>query len=130
MPCLYRVKGLFERRSNIIRKVTRCRKGESVNTYLVDLNYLAETCDFDEFLSQAFQDRLVCGLVSSDMRKRILTENDLTLSRAIEITTRMEAAEFEAINIKNGVASKIHKFTKANAIPENNVCQQDGKKPH
>ncbi|KAK2702188.1 hypothetical protein QYM36_019198 [Artemia franciscana] len=32
----------------------------------------------------------------------------------------MEAAEFEAIIIKNGVASKIHKFTKANAIPENN----------
>ncbi|KAK2723988.1 hypothetical protein QYM36_002357, partial [Artemia franciscana] len=96
------------------------RKGESVNNYLVDLKHLAETCDFDEFLSQAFQDRLVCGLVSSDMRKRILTENDLTLSRAIEITTSMEAAEFEAIIIKNGVASKIHKFTKANAIPENN----------
>ncbi|KAK2724446.1 hypothetical protein QYM36_001077 [Artemia franciscana] len=49
----------------------------------------------------------------------------LTLSRAIEITSSMEAADFEAINIKDGVASKIHKFTKANAMPENAPMNED-----
>ncbi|KAK2718010.1 hypothetical protein QYM36_006706 [Artemia franciscana] len=62
--------------------------------------------------------------------KRLLTEDDLTLSRAIEITSSVEAAEFEAISIKDRVASKIHKFTKANAMPENAVCYRCGKGPH
>ena len=106
------------------------RQGESVNTYLVELKHIAETCDFGEFLSQALRDHFVCGLISSGMQKRLLTEDDLTLSKAIEITSNMEVAEFEAINIKDGVASKIHKFTKANAMPENVVCYRWGKGPH
>ncbi|KAK2727983.1 hypothetical protein QYM36_008454 [Artemia franciscana] len=70
------------------------RQGESLNTYMAELKHLAETCDFGEFFSQVFRDRFVCGLVSSGMQKRLLTENDLTLSRATEITSSMEATEF------------------------------------
>ncbi|KAK2702837.1 hypothetical protein QYM36_018568 [Artemia franciscana] len=104
------------------------RQGESVNTTW--WNWDGGTCDFGKFFSQALRNHFVCGQVSRDMQKRLLTENDLTLSRAIEITSSMEDSEFETINIKDGVASKIHKFTKANSMPENVVCYRYRKGPH
>jgi len=83
----------------------------------VELKHLAETYNFGEFLCRAMRDHFVCGLVSSGMQKRLLNENDLTLSRVIEITSSMEAAKFKVINIKDRVASKINKFyqSKCNA---------------
>ena len=68
---------------------------EKVNDFLIKLRRLARMCDFGEFLEQALRDRFVCGLANTDLQKRLLTEKNLTLERAIAVATAMETAVLE-----------------------------------
>ena len=56
--------------------------GESVAEFLAELKRLATHCQFGAFLEEALRDRLVCGLRSESVQKRLLAETDLTLKRA------------------------------------------------
>ena len=58
----------------------------------MELRHLARTCDFGQFLEEALHDRLVCGLNNSSIQKKLLSENELTLQRAIDIATAAEMA--------------------------------------
>ena len=69
---------------------------ESVTEYVAQLRKLATHCEIGEFLSEALRDRLVCGLVSAITQKRLLSEANLTLAKAVEIAQGMEAAERRA----------------------------------
>ena len=68
------------------------RSGESVSDYLAGLHKLASRCKFGTFLPEALRDRLVCGLGSEAIQKSLLTKDDLTLEKAMEIALSMEAA--------------------------------------
>ena len=59
---------------------------------MMELQHLARTCDFGQFLEEALCDRLVCGLSNSSIQKKLLSENDLTLQRAIDIAMAAEMA--------------------------------------
>ena len=39
---------------------------------------MSEHCEFGDFLNDALCDKLVCGMNNSSIRKRLLTEKDLT----------------------------------------------------
>ena len=69
--------------------------GESVHDFLADLRRLAITSEFEDFLDQALRDRFVCGLRAQGMQKRLLTEPDLNIARALELTRSIEAAASE-----------------------------------
>ena len=68
-------------------------ESESVTEFEAELRKLALHCAFDDFLSQALRDRLVCGLKDQSIQRRLLAEADLTLQKALEIARSMEAAE-------------------------------------
>ena len=68
------------------------KSGESIADYLASLRRLASRCKFQDFLSQALRDRLVCGLLSETILKALLSKADLTLEKALEISRSMEAA--------------------------------------
>ena len=65
------------------------KSGESISAYLASLKQLAETCDFKGFLDEALRDQLVCGLRSEPIQKCLLTEADLDLKTALEISKAM-----------------------------------------
>ncbi len=68
-------------------------EGESIAEYVAKLRRLSRTCEFGaEYLSEALRDRLVCGIRNGSVQKRLLTEADLTLKRAMKIAQGMEAA--------------------------------------
>ena len=50
------------------------------------LKQLAETCDFKAFLDEALRDQLVCNLKSEAIQKCLLTEAELDLKKALEIS--------------------------------------------
>ena len=75
--------------------------GESVNEYMAELRRLTTHCEFGTFLDQALRDRLVCGLRQENIQKKLLTEVDLTLARALELSVGMEAAERNAKALRN-----------------------------
>ena len=68
------------------------KPGKPINQFMMELQHLAHTCDFGQFLEEALRDHLVCGLNNSSIQKKLLSENDLTLQRAIDIATAAEMA--------------------------------------
>ena len=48
--------------------------------------------EFGTYLDEALRDRLVCGIHSSHMQKRLLSEDKLTFKRALELALAMETA--------------------------------------
>ena len=46
--------------------------------------------EFGTYLDEALRDRLVCGIQSSHIQKRLLSEDKLTFRRALEIALAME----------------------------------------
>ena len=75
--------------------------GESVHDFLADLRRLAITCEFEDFLNQALRDRFVCGLRTEGMQKRLLTEPDLNIARALEVARSIDAAALETKGFKD-----------------------------
>ena len=53
-------------------------------------------CNFEASLEDLLRDQFMCGLRSEAMHKRLLTEESLTLKRAIEIAIGTEAAQKDA----------------------------------
>ena len=59
--------------------------GETIAEYESELRRLTTHCQFEAHLSQALQDRLVCGLRNEATQKYLLSKSDLTLQQAVEI---------------------------------------------
>ena len=76
---------------------------ESIGEYLAELRRLSTHCSFGDYLEQALRDRLVCGIRSENIQKRLLAEAELTLKRAVEIAVGMEAAEKTTKSLKEEV---------------------------
>ena len=74
--------------------------GESISEYLAELRRLSTHCEFGAYLEEALRDRLVCGLRSESIQKKLLTVADLSLVKAQEVSLGMEAAEKSAKLLK------------------------------
>ena len=98
---------------------------ENVADFLAQLWKLAKYCEFGDHLNEALRDRFVCGLKSEVTQKRLLSETNLTLNRAVEIAQGIEAAEEHTQQLKSEVAIK-------HVSPGNRVvpCKHCGKNNH
>ena len=67
--------------------------GTRTAQYMAELQRMAKTCHFGQFLNDTMRDQLVCGLIATNIQKRLLSEADLTAERALEISEAMEAVE-------------------------------------
>ena len=111
-------------------------EGESIRQYSAELRRLSTHFKFDTFLSQALRDRLICGLHSDSIQKKLLCEEKLSFERAMEISLEMEIAdepkEFKTGHSTNRVQASgpnSHKSTwsKVTTTP---ICIRCGKGPH
>ena len=75
-------------------------EGESVPQYMAELRKLADRCEFGAYLQEALRDRLVCGLRSEAIQRRLLTEDKLTLEKAYGTAHGMEAAQRQASELQ------------------------------
>ena len=60
--------------------------------FLVELR-LAAQCEFKNFLDKALRDRVVGGLKSESIQRRLLSERNLDLAKVVEIATAMDLAD-------------------------------------
>jgi hypothetical protein len=70
----------------------RCQKlGEAISDFALELQSLAERCDFKEFLDTALRDRFVVGLCDSEIKSRLLSEakND-NFEKVVQMAMSME----------------------------------------
>ena len=63
--------------------------------YLAELRSLSRYCNFQAFLDEAIRDKFVCGPINSSIRKRLLTEDNLTLDTAIKLAISLEFSNQE-----------------------------------
>lgn len=63
------------------------KEGEPMADYIVEIKSLASTCNFNSFLEEALRDRLVCGVCSSALRAKLLSEPSLTWEKAKNFAT-------------------------------------------
>uniref|UniRef100_A0AAQ4QCI8 CCHC-type domain-containing protein n=1 Tax=Gasterosteus aculeatus aculeatus TaxID=481459 RepID=A0AAQ4QCI8_GASAC len=71
-------------------------EGESISQFVAVLKQLSEHCEFGHSLNDTIRDRLVCGMRSGTIQKRLLTEANLTLQKALEVSLSMEMANKDA----------------------------------
>ena len=61
---------------------------------------LIVAADITLVLHKALRDRLVCGLRNDTTQKRLLSEADLTLAKAVQIASSMESAEKQCLQFQ------------------------------
>ena len=71
---------------------------EGIDVYVTELRKLARNCEFGELHDSIIRDRIVCGIRSNEVRKRLLREKDLSLAmeRAVEMCKSSEITENQA----------------------------------
>ncbi|XP_039518223.1 uncharacterized protein K02A2.6-like [Pimephales promelas] len=84
-------------------------EGETVTMFVAALKKLSEHCEFGDVLNDTLRDRLVCGLRSEAIQKRLLSESNLTLQKATEISVGMELAAKEAQHFSS--SDKVYKLS-------------------
>ena len=99
--------------------------GESVVEYVAELRRVTANCDFGDYLDQALRDRFVCGLLSDSIQRRLLTESDLSFTRAVEIGQGMEAAARDTLQLK-GSEGVVHVVNRKQEKP----CYRCGRSNH
>ena len=90
-------------------------------------------CEFGNYLEQALRDRLVCGIRHESTQKWLLSESDLSLTKAIEMARRIQAAETQSTQLKaTGSAPVMNvKLTqKRNQTGKQEMCTGCGGKNH
>lgn len=105
-------------------------EGETVTMFVAALRKLAEHCEFkDETLNDAIRDRLVCGLRNEAMQRKLLTEDKLTLTKAIEISVSMEMAAKDAQQLSAATA-KVLKIASAEDSSLTKPCYRCAQQGH
>ena len=93
---------------------TAAQNEESVSQFLARLRKLARKCDFKDNLEENLRDRFVCGINDEAIRKRLLTEQSLTLQRAVDIAVGQESAQRDARLLHGGESTHVKKVTSPN----------------
>lgn len=66
-------------------------EGEMIRDYIAQLRKLTIGCNFTD-LSRTLRDRLVCGIIDKDIKKKLLQQSQLTFEQACEIAVSCETA--------------------------------------
>ena len=106
--------------------------GESIADYVAELRRMATKCKFEEtrdFLEESLRDRFVFGLRAEGIRKRLLTEPNLTFAKAIEIAQSVETASKDAQQPFEHVSSKINNVPTSTPA-KSNPCHRCGQTNH
>ena len=79
-----------------------------MDQYLNRLRKLASTCAYDSVCDERIRNRLVIGIKSHEVRKRLLREKALTLNTALDIITAAETAIDQLKKIDGEIETSVH----------------------
>ena len=85
---------------------------ESVQHFFNELKNLSKTCEFGQFLDDALRDRFVCGLYDDNIQKRLLSEKDLTATKALTTAAAWEMTNKNMRVIKEQSTTVVKKIMK------------------
>ena len=110
--------------------------GESVAQFAAELRHLASTCDFGDFFDEALRDIFVCGLYHAPTQKSLLTKDNLTFAKALELASAIELAEDDARALResSGPSHSVNRvqtnmYSSSNKMSQRNRHTQRAAKP-
>lgn len=86
---------------------------ESISNYVIQLKQLASQCNFNSFLEEALRDRFVCGITNKAIQRKLLTEDNLTFSKSVELAVSLELASSE-IKSFHSESAEVNKVVQRN----------------
>ena len=60
---------------------------------------MSEHCEYGQILDEMIRDRIVCRIADDRIQRRLLSESDLTLKKAVEISLAIELAAKNIIDL-------------------------------
>ena len=88
---------------------------QKMTDYIALLRRRSEHCNYGDKLEEQLRDRLVCGVKDNNIQRRLLSEEKLTLKRAVEIAVALEQAESNLATIDSAHnTTPIHKIESSN----------------
>ena len=107
------------------------KQGESVADFAVELRRLATTCKFPaEFLQEALRDAFVCGLLNTNIQRKMLSETDLTFARAQQLATAMSmAGDFNTQTVSGNINKVSSRESKQSRYSKQSFGGKNGDKP-
>ena len=80
---------------NVICEWMKCNQkiqwdGESVESFIIDLYALSETCDYGGFTNEIIRDRIFVGIQDDSIAECLQIDPALTLNKAISIARQGE----------------------------------------
>ena len=83
--------------------------------FVVEVQSLAEYCNFGASLEAMFRDQVVCGINNTAIQRRLFTEVPLLLDKALKLVQEMETTAQNIKELQGGTAltlsKDIHKVT-------------------
>ena len=76
------------------------KDGKKVTDYVVALKNLSIDCEFGTFLQDALRDRLVYGLRTENIQRKLSAEADLIFERAVTLASAMEMADSDSASFQ------------------------------
>ena len=92
----------FER--HVFRQVSQ-QPDESTDVFVTRLRTLSKTCDFGEQTDEAIRDQVIDKCVSKELRRHLLCEPDIDLSRLLTISCAFEQLHFQAQEMEQPLQS-------------------------
>ena len=84
---------------------------ESIDDYVAALRKAAENCEFGAMLEDMLRNRLVCGVRTQNIQRKLLEKADLTLNTAISSACLMEIATAQAAELQPSDIPVVTKVT-------------------
>ena len=104
--------------------------GEKISEYLQALKLLAKECNFQPVTAAVYRDELVRdsfinGLVSPNIRQRLLETDNIDLQRASDLAESLEQAQIQATSMGHNATTQLVASIPCKAKPEKTVYGSD-----
>ncbi len=105
------------------------KTGQTIDQYLSELRQKAHSCEFSTLEDGLLRDRIVCGILNSSVRERLLRENKLTLGKAVDTCRASEIASSQAkqLNSAEKQVDAVRRKKNPEGKSKGNRTPRDGK---
>ena len=105
--------------------------GESVDSFVTALRNLAKNCNFCECMRESLlRDRVIMGILDSDLRKRLLQMPDLTINLCIDMCRAYEATENRMRYMEGSSQEEVHSIKHTRSPAHSTKGKMRGHQPH
>ena len=95
-------------------------EAQTIGQYVAELRRLASTCEFGTFLKEALRDQFICGVKSTSIQQRLLSE-DRDFDKAVTLALSIESADAEVSRIHGtGTSSEVQAINRQTQGPKSN----------